>query len=171
MNKDKMIKGVRELRFGHTDFIDWAERNKAGITPESLGLTDEDFLDPQYQYQLGDEEMNLDINNVDLNFKTINLYKYVSDVYGKSNISSKSRDFCKRMVELTKFGKKLLTFNEIVAFNSSNPGFGKGGSNSYSVFNYRGGNFCKHYWLKWKFDTVDGNLVKAPDQQGWKPID
>jgi hypothetical protein len=55
-----------------------------------------------------------------------------------------------------------MRYEDIVRLNSSNPGLGKGGSDTYSVFEYRGGANCKHIWVKYKYDTESMNLVKAP---------
>ena len=66
-----------------------------------------------------------------------------------------------------------MRFEDIVALNSAQPGMGKGGSDSYSVFNYRGGSNCRHIWVKYLFDPKTMNLVKAPvaDQPKNGPIE
>ncbi len=53
----------------------------------------------------------------------------------------------------------------IVRLNSSNPGLGKGGSDTYSVFEWRGGVNCRHIWVKYKYDTDTKALVKAPTSE------
>ncbi len=96
------------------------------------------------------------------NRKTINVYKYASSVYGPSNIDKKSRDFCKRTV--LKTNNTLLTYREVISLNNDNPGFGKGGSNSYSVIKWRGGTNCKHLWFKFVYNLQDGTFEKASFQ-------
>jgi hypothetical protein len=54
---------------------------------------------------------------------------------------------------------------DIERLNSANPGFGKGGSNNYSVFNWRGGSNCKHKFVKYFYDPDTKNLVVAPSNQ------
>ena len=92
----------------------------------------------------------------------MNLYRYISTQYGPSNIGPRTRPFCKTLVSRTNLS--LMRKQDIDMLNSSNPGFGKGGSNTYSVFNWRGGVNCKHIWVKYKFDTTTNNLIKAPIQ-------
>ena len=54
------------------------------------------------------------------------------------------RGFCRAMQRLNKVYRR----DEINSLNSMNPGFGEGGSDSYSVFNWKGGVNCRHYWEK-----------------------
>ena len=54
------------------------------------------------------------------------------------------RGFCRTMVGLN----RVYTRPDITSMNSLNPGFGAGGSRSYSVFKYKGGPNCQHYWEK-----------------------
>ncbi len=93
-------------------------------------------------------------------FRVINLYRYISTEYGPSFVGPKTRRFCKMTVSRT--NAALMRYEDIVRLNSSNPGLGKGGSDTYSVFEWRGGANCKHIWVKYKYDTESKNLVKAP---------
>ena len=52
------------------------------------------------------------------------------------------RDFCKAMLRLG----KVYTEEEITRMSGLNPGFGANGSNTYSIFKYKGGPNCTHYW-------------------------
>ena len=54
------------------------------------------------------------------------------------------RGFCRTMVGLNRVYSRA----DITRMNSLNPGFGAGGSGSYSVFKYKGGPNCQHYWEK-----------------------
>jgi hypothetical protein len=169
-NKKRNLDEIADLRSGKKHLVDWLDKNKDwGYTLDELGITEDELRDKKYQHNINEDDTKQKFNKEE--FRVINLYQYVSDFYGSSNIGTKSRDFCKRMVNIT--SSRLLSQNDIIAFNGENPGFGKGGSNSYSVFNYRGGSNCKHYWLKFKYDTDSGNLVEAPadEQQGWKKVD
>lgn len=94
--------------------------------------------------------------------KLIPLYQYRSDFYGASNIGDKTRRWCKTMV--TRTNLSLMRKQDIESMNSSNPGFGIGGSDTYSVFNWRGGVHCKHRWVKYYYNADTQNMVKAPDQ-------
>ena len=55
---------------------------------------------------------------------------------------SGQRFFCQALKGLN----KVYTREDITRMNRFNPGFGAGGSNSYSVFEYKGGPNCQHYW-------------------------
>jgi hypothetical protein len=52
------------------------------------------------------------------------------------------RAFCATLKGLN----RIYTRGDITAMDNFNPGFGSGGSNSYSVFKYKGGPNCQHYW-------------------------
>ena len=55
---------------------------------------------------------------------------------------SGQRTFC----QVLKGINKVYTREDITRMNRFNPGFGPRGSNSYSVFDYKGGPNCQHYW-------------------------
>jgi hypothetical protein len=121
-------------------------------------------------------DVTKELPSVGRNFETmefaslVKLYRYTSNDYA-SGIGPNSRSFCVQLVGRTKLS--LMRFEDIVALNSAQPGMGKGGSDSYSVFNYRGGSNCKHIWVKYLFDPQTFNLVKAPvgDQPKNGPIE
>jgi len=55
---------------------------------------------------------------------------------------SAERNFCRALLALG----KIYTRNEISLMDGVNFGFGPNGSNFYSVFDYKGGVNCQHYW-------------------------
>ena len=136
-------------------FIDWFEEQQLGITLDELGLKLDDlnnFYDiDDTDYQLIEQKFNTKEN-----FRVIRLYKYYGD------LSDNSRPFCVSLVRRTNLS--LMRKEDIETLNSSNPGFGKGGSDTYSVFNWRGGANCKHKWVQYYYDEETMNLVQAPDQ-------
>ena len=70
-----------------------------------------------------------------------------------SNISSKSRDFCRIMVALRK-ARNVYSRKAIInaGSRSVNPGLGKNGSNTYSIWKFKGGAYCHHFWERvWYF--------------------
>lgn len=88
----------------------------------------------------------------------VTVYKYASSNYDSSNIGDNTRDFCRRVVEMT--NRRLLTFKEITELNNQNPGLGKGGSDTYSVFEFRGGSNCNHKWFKFVYDFDKKQFIK-----------
>jgi hypothetical protein len=92
------------------------------------------------------------------------VYKY------EGSISSNSRRFCREMVGMQKF----YTYAEIASMGSAayNPGFGEGGSSTYSIWNWKGGANCNHRWQKY-YVTPEGtyeNKGKAPGKPGENPF-
>lgn len=142
-------------------FLKFIEENQLGVSIEELGITEEQLNDPKYQFSIEESDMNFE----QLDFAVIRLYRYTSNDYGASGVGSNTRDFCRQLVQRTK--ASLMRYEDIDRLNSAQPGMGKGGSNSYSVFNWRGGDNCKHIWVKYLFDTTTTNLVIAP--QGDQP--
>lgn len=91
------------------------------------------------------------------------VYKYEGDTTGDS------RDFCVEMAGMNKF----YTYSDIAAMGSEavNPGFGLGGADTYSIWKWKGGPNCKHFWQKY-YVTASGqyqNKGKAPGTAGEAP--
>jgi len=55
---------------------------------------------------------------------------------------SGQRTFCATLKALNRIYSRA----EVAQMDNFNPGFGAGGSSRYSVFNYKGGPNCRHYW-------------------------
>ena len=71
------------------------------------------------------------------------------------------RTFCATLKALNKTYSR----EDITRMNSFNPGFGARGSNSYSVFEYKGGPNCNHYWeemVKFNNGTKDVLVSLGP---------
>ena len=75
-------------------------------------------------------------------------------MYSPQKYDANSRPFCKKMVDANKVYRK----EDIQAMTTKavNPGFGKGGSNTYSVWLYKGGARCQHKWLRKTYVRKDG---------------
>lgn len=77
-------------------------------------------------------------------------YRYMPNAIntgtGGESGNNESRDFCKRMVAANKIYRKRDI--ELVSTQAVNPGFGKGGSDEYSVWFYKGGARCHHFWQR-----------------------
>jgi hypothetical protein len=149
------------------EFCDWFESlNNLGISIDSLGIDIADLDSLDYIWDINDEDKGIPSSTTQFsqeNFSVINLYRYISTEYGPSYIGANTRRFCRMLVART--NASLMRYEDIVRLNSSNPGLGKGGSNSYSVFEWRGGTNCRHIWAKYKYDTETKNLVKAPSTE------
>ena len=75
-------------------------------------------------------------------------------MYSPQRYNANSRPFCKKMVNANKVYRK----EDIQAMTTKavNPGFGKGGSDTYSVWLYKGGARCQHKWLRKTYVRKDG---------------
>jgi len=75
-------------------------------------------------------------------------------MYSPQSYSANSRKFCKKMVDAKKVYRKedIISMDEKVV----NAGFGKGGSNTYSIWLYKGGARCQHKWLRKTFVRKEG---------------
>jgi len=76
-------------------------------------------------------------------------------MYSPQSYSSNSRNFCKKMVD----AKKVYRKEDIISMESKvvNAGFGKGGSNTYSIWLYKGGARCNHRWFRKTYVRKDGD--------------
>jgi len=75
-------------------------------------------------------------------------------MYNPARTQANSREFCRKMVS----AKKVYRKEDIEAMTSKvvNAGFGKGGSNTYSIWLWKGGARCKHRWYRKTYMRKDG---------------
>jgi len=75
-------------------------------------------------------------------------------MYSPQRYSANSRPFCIKMVD----AKKVYRKEDIQAMTTKvvNAGFGKGGSDTYSIWLYKGGARCQHKWLRKTYVRKDG---------------
>ena len=80
-------------------------------------------------------------------------YVYSNDNF-LTNKSGEKREFCRKM----EGAKKLYRKEDIINMGSKkvNPGFGVKGADTYSIFLYKGGAQCHHFWSRRIFKTVIG---------------
>jgi len=71
-------------------------------------------------------------------------YKYSVRPGKGSSVQSNTRDFCRDLIGLNLLYRKE-DINSM-SLRGANPGLGPGGSNSYDIFQFAGGNNCRHYW-------------------------
>lgn len=75
-------------------------------------------------------------------------------MYSPLRTKATSRQFCSKMVS----AKKVYRKEDIVAMESKavNAGFGKGGSDTYSIWLWKGGARCQHKWLRKTYVRKEG---------------
>ena len=75
--------------------------------------------------------------------------------YSPATFKTTSREFCRKMVK----AKKVYRKEDIMAMDNEavNAGFGVGGSDTYSIWLYKGGARCNHYWSRRTYLRKDGS--------------
>lgn len=95
-------------------------------------------------------------------------------MYNPAKTKDTSREFCKKMVS----AKKVYRKEDINAMETKvvNAGFGKGGSDTYSVWLYKGGARCNHKWFRRIYARKEGSkslggVISTTEakSQGFKP--
>ena len=158
--KVKSIGNIRDKKFNEDKWIINFFKNdiKGVLSIEELGLELKDFYNPRYQQSLtaNDEAM---LNEKGLFGKDdyITIYKYISNEYGTKGYGPNSRLFCK---ELMIQKDKVFSMEGIVALNDAPGKANRAGGGGYSVFKYRGGNYCKHKWVRYTYDPTTSQLIE-----------
>ena len=80
--------------------------------------------------------------------------------YAPQSAGDDSREFCQKMVAANKLYRK----EDIVAMKGKtvNKGFGKGGSDIYSIWEFKGGARCNHRWQRVTFASESNVDTKSP---------
>jgi len=75
--------------------------------------------------------------------------------YAPARTQTTSRKFCKEMVKAKKVYRKedIISMDDVAV----NAGFGENGAKTYSIWLYKGGARCKHYWSRRTYLRKDGN--------------
>lgn len=111
-------------------------------------------------------------NKEDISFK-------VRYQYAPLKAGSSSREFCQKMVA----SKKIYRKEDIIAMGSKgvNKGWGLNGADNYSIWLYKGGGDCHHFWMRKTYMAKGKNLkpnvgnpnaevsVNKAKKEGFKP--
>jgi len=139
--------------------------------PEDWELVEEEVVDGEHQ-DFNFEQVLNDVANEKLELastgtarpnarddqdglnKSGNDFYKVRYVYTQDNFLSQTggtRDFCKLMDSANKIYRK----EDILQMGNRavNPGWGPRGANTYSIWLYKGGGNCHHYWLRQIYNT------------------
>ena len=83
--------------------------------------------------------------------------------YAPEKAGSNSRQFCSKMIG----AKKVYRKEDIVSMGkkSVNAGFGKGGSDTYSIWLYKGGARCNHKWFRKTYQIKEGKKSQITSGQ------
>jgi len=96
-------------------------------------------------------------------------------MYSPARTKNSSREFCKKMVSARKVYRK----EDIMAMSKKavNAGFGKNGSDTYSIWLYKGGARCNHKWFRKTYQRLAKNkgtlgteiTTKEAKSRGFQP--
>jgi len=79
--------------------------------------------------------------------------------FASSRVStSGSRGFCRTMMSLNRYYSR----EEVTLLNNLNTEFGPGGGSDYSIFMYKGGSNCQHFWRKYSVKREGSRLKVLP---------
>jgi hypothetical protein len=79
--------------------------------------------------------------------------------FASSRVStSGSRGFCRTMMSLNRYYSR----EEVTLLNNLNTEFGPGGNSNYSIFMYKGGSNCQHFWRKYSVKREGSRLKVLP---------
>ena len=84
--------------------------------------------------------------------------------YAPARADNESREFCRKMVA----AKKVYRKEDIISMDNKvvNAGWGPNGANTYSVWFFKGGGSCRHFWIRKTFMAKDVNPdVKNPNAE------
>lgn len=120
-----------------------------------FGISFEDLLDPHTQNRIDEEYEHL-LTFAEVPEGYVVRYKYVGP------LDEKSRPFCRTM--MTDFKDTWFSREDIEALNTAPGKADRKGGKPYSVFNWRGGSFCRHQWVRYYFNEETGDVLKTPVQ-------
>lgn len=153
---------IAYLGWGGPGAREWAERKLKQLEDERVEMAQEEFL--KLSAELGEEYDPQGITYIDmtqdkftdigdfmkgigaldlLNRRDIRQEKGGRTMYRYAGPTptSASRNFCRAMFNMN----KLYTRADIQKMKGLNSSFGHNG-NAYSIWSYKGGNYCQHYW-------------------------
>lgn len=106
---------------------------------DATAITESDYTPARQQTQADGEEF---------------VWKYASSRVSTSG----SRTFCRTMMGLNRYYSR----EEITLLDALNTEFGPGGNSNYSIFKYKGGANCQHFWRKYSLKRVGSRLEVKP---------
>lgn len=89
--------------------------------------------------------------------------KFITRYVYAGETSSKSREFCRRMIEANKIYRK----EDIIKMGTQvvNAGWGAKGADLYSIWFYKGGGNCHHRWNKRVYATFSGKAIDVNSKE------
>lgn len=123
-----------------------------------FGISFEELMNPKKQMSIVEDEHLLTFAEVPEGYEV--RYKYVGP------LDEKSRPFCREM--MTTFKTTWFSRADIETLNTAPGKADRRGGKPYSVFNWRGGNNCRHEWVRYYFNQTTGDVMESPVQPAQK---
>lgn len=156
----KELRKKRELELGIEGKILKHLQGK-GEDFTKMGITFEDLENPHIQNKVREDEHLLTFAEVPEGY--VVRYKYIGP------LDEKNRVFCKTM--MTEFKDTWFSREDIETLNTAPGKADRKGGKPYSVFNWRGGNYCRHEWIRYYYNEETGDVLKTPVQPKQKSTD
>jgi len=95
--------------------------------------------------------------------EVIDQVKFLTRYVYAGETTSKSREFCKRMIQ----AKKIYRKEDIIKMSNQvvNEGWGPEGKDLYSIWFYKGGGNCHHRWNKRVYATFSGKSIDVNSKE------
>lgn len=95
--------------------------------------------------------------------KVIDGIKFLTRYVYAGETTEKSREFCKRMIA----AKKIYRKEDIIKMSTEavNKGWGPEGTDTYSIWFYKGGGDCHHRWNKRVYATFSGKAIDVNSKE------
>lgn len=89
--------------------------------------------------------------------------KFLTRYVYAGHTTEKSREFCKRMID----AKKIYRKEDIIKMSvqAVNEGWGPNGTDTYSIWLYKGGGNCNHRWNKRVYATFSGKSIDVNSKE------
>lgn len=159
----KELNKVRKLRKSEDFMMVSAFDKVKGEDFTKFGITFDDLMNPKLQAKVEENELELKFAEIPEGY--VVRYKYVGP------IDEKSRPFCRTMMTEYKdkwFSGEGISRAEIEALNNAPGKADRAGGKPYSVFNWRGGNNCRHIWVRYWFNPITNDVMESPVQPAQK---
>ena len=141
----RKVEMSKKDEFNYDALNEWLEKHGEELSEEDWEVVQEEKVDSKVEFvSTGTARPNA---NSEQDGITPDGFEYrIRYSYEPKRTSSDSREFCKRMTSVNKVYRK--EDIEMMGQMAVNPGWGPRGANTYSIWEYKGGANCHHYWMR-----------------------
>ena len=156
----RKVEMSKKDEFNYDALNEWLEKHGEELSEEDWEVVQEEKVDSKVEFvSTGTARPNA---NSEQDGITPDGFEYrIRYSYEPKRTSSDSREFCKRMTSVNKVYRK--EDIEMMGQMAVNPGWGPRGANTYSIWEYKGGANCHHYWMRKVFLARRKNTKPDPN--------